>query len=163
MRNSAATQQVFLLDCCRTRADDLYMNEPTVGTRIVSIPSAARGAGQPAQQFLLFPSIVGEEAFGIPDRVSVFTSSILSAGRFAAADPSSGSWKTTTGNILSHVQRLVAHRLPPRLLQRSQPNALDASSFDFNDVPEPVPTRSFVTVSDLSVWGSVELSCADVA
>ena len=163
MKNSPVIQQVFLLDCCRTRADGLYENESTIGSRILSIPSPARGHQIPAQQFLLFPTIDGEQAFGVTNRVSVFTSSILDAVRFAAADYSTGEWRTTTANILSHIDRLVQHRLPWHLLVRSKPNALDASSFDFNEIAEPVPTRSFVTISDLSVWGDVELSCADSA
>lgn len=163
MKNSPAIQQVFLLDCCRTHADDLYTNEPTIGSRILSIPAVSRGHQTPAQQFVLFPAIDGEQAFGIPNRISAFTSSILDAVQFAAGDYSTGTWKTTTAGILSHVDRLVQHRVPAAQLQRSKPNALDASSFDFNEISEPVPTRSVVTLSDLSVWGKVELSAADVA
>lgn len=163
MKNSPAIQQAFLLDCCRTRADDLYANEPMIGSRIVSIPAVSRGHQTPAQQFVLFPAIDGEQAFGIQNRVSAFTSSILDAVQFAAGDYSTGTWKTTTAGILSHVDRLVQHRVPATQLQRSKPNALDASSFDFNEIPEPVPTRSVVTLSDLSIWGNVELSAANVA
>ena len=73
MRNSPAIQQTYLLDCCRTNADDFYRNETSVGLRIVSLASFQRGHTTPPQQFVLFPTIDGEEAFGIKDRVSVFT------------------------------------------------------------------------------------------
>ena len=51
MKNSPAIQQVFFLDCCRTRADDLYKNESTIGSRIANIPALSRGHQTPAQQF----------------------------------------------------------------------------------------------------------------
>ena len=62
MKNSPAIQQTFLFDCCRTKADDLYRNEPSIGSRIVSIPAFQRGHAIPPQQFVLFPTIDGEEA-----------------------------------------------------------------------------------------------------
>ena len=160
MRNSDAIQQVFLLDCCRTQDEELYANVERVGSRIVSIPRLNRSHQMPAQQFMLFPGVDGEQAFGLPNRTSAFTSSILDAVQFAAGDFSTGTWKTTTGGILSHVDRLMENRVPVSRLQRSRPNALNASSFEFNDIPDPVPTRSVVTISDLSVWGQVELSAA---
>lgn len=159
MRNSPAIQQVFLLDCCRTNADDLYRNETTIGSRIVSVPSFQRGHHTPPQQFVLFPTIDGEEAFGIKDNVSAFTSSIIDAMSFAAADGSTGVWRTTTGSLLSAVDQLVGYRVPPALVRRSKPNALDANSFDFNFIDEPTTARSYVTVSDLGLWGDVELTC----
>ena len=163
MKNSPAVQQVFLFDCCRTKADDLYRNEPSIGTRIVSIPAFQRGHAIPPQQFVLFPTIDGEEAFGIKGEVSVFSRSTIDALSFAAADGSTGVWRTTTGNLLNAVDLLVRHRLPESLTKRSKPNALDATSFDFNEIDEPTVTRSLVTISDLGLWGQVELECEHVA
>ncbi len=159
MRNSPAIQQAFLLDCCRTNADDFYRNETTIGSRIVSIPSLMRGHDTPAQQFVLFPTIDGEEAFGIKDKVSAFTSSIIDAMSFAAADGSTGVWRTTTAKLFDAVNILVSYRVPPALVRRSKPNALDASSFEFNFIPEPTTARSYVTISNLDLWGDVELTC----
>ena len=163
MKNSPAIQQVYLLDCCRTEADDLYRNEPSIGSRIVSIPSFERGHSTPSQQFVLFPTIDGEQAFGIQNQVSVFSGSLIDALSFAAADISTGVWRTTTANLLSAVDQLVRHRVPQQLIQRSKPNALDATSFEFNRIEEPTATRSFVTISDLDLWGDVEVECADPA
>ncbi len=163
MKNSPAIQQVYLLDCCRTNADDFYQNESSIGSRVVSVTSFQRGHSTPPQGFVLFPTISGEEAFGIRDEVAVFTSSMIDAMSFAAADGSTGVWRTTTGNLLNAVDQLVRHRLPEQLTKRSKPNALDATSFDFNEIDEPTATRSFVTISDLDLWGQVELECVDPA
>lgn len=162
MRNSRAIQQVYLLDCCRTSADDFYRNEPSLGSRVVSVASFQRGHSIPPQQFVLFPTIDGEEAFGIRDRVSAFTSSMIDAMSFAAADGATGVWRTTTGSLLSAVDLLVRHRVPEPLTKRSKPNALDATSFDFNVIDEPTVARSFVTISDLGLWGQVRISCHDL-
>jgi hypothetical protein len=163
MKNSPAVQQVYLFDCCRTNADDLYQNEPAIGTRVLSVVSFQRGHSTPPQQFVLFPTVDGEEAFGVKDGVSVFSSSIIDAMGFAAADASTGVWRTTTGSLLNAVDQLVRIRVPEQLNKRSKPNALDATSFDFNEIDEPVVTRSFVTISDLGFWGQVEFECIDPA
>lgn len=163
MKNSPAIQQAYLFDCCRTSADDLYRNEPSIGSRIVSIAAFHRGHSTPPQQFVLFPTLDGEEAFGIKDAVSVFTRSIIDAVRFAAADSSTGVWRTTTGNLLHAVDQLVHHRVPAQLTKRSKPNALDATSFEFNEIEEPTITRSFVTISNLDLWGQVEFECTGLA
>jgi hypothetical protein len=163
MKNSPAVQQVYLFDCCRTKADDLYRNEEIIGTRVVSVPGFQRGHTDRPQQFVLFPTIDGEEAFGIKGEVSVFSRSIIDALTFAAADGTTGVWRTTTGSLLNAVDQLVRHRLPEPLTKRSKPNALDATSFEFNEIDEPTVTRSLVTVSDLKLWGQVELECVDPA
>ena len=161
MKNSKAVRQAYLLDCCRTKADGLYENEESLGSRIVSVPTLQKGHSLPAQQFVLFPTIDGEEAFGIQNQVSVFTRSIIEAMDFAAADNSTGVWLTTTGRLLDSVDRLVKMRVPARLINRSKPNALDAVSFDFNEVVAPQVARSYVTISNLNFWGQVELRCVD--
>jgi hypothetical protein len=161
MKNSTAVRQAYLLDCCRTKADDLYQHAESIGSRIVSIPTLQRRHTDPAQQFVLFPTIDGEEAFGIQNEVSVFTRSIIDAMDFAAADDSTGVWRTTTGRLLDSVDRLVKIRVPEKLINRSKPNALDTVSFDFNDVAVPRVARSYVTISDLKFWGRVEFECVD--
>jgi Caspase domain len=163
MLNSPAIQQLYLLDCCRTAADDLYRNEPRIGSRIVSNPALDRKHTAPSQQFVLFPTLDGEAAFGAKNAVSIFTRSIIDALSFAAADDASGPWRTTTGKILDAVDLLVKHRVPPQLTTRPKPNAVNATSFDFNHIDPPVLTRSLVTVADLGLWGSVELECTDLS
>ena len=161
MKNSPAIQQAFFFDCCRTAADDLYQNEPGIGSRIVSAVRLQRGHNIPTQQFVLFPTVGGEEAFGVRNQASVFTSSILDAVGFAAADDTTGPWRVTTGNLLTAVDQLTRLRVPAQFAQRSKPNALDATSFTFNEIDPPALARSFVTLSDQSYWGQVEFECVD--
>lgn len=158
MRNCAAIEQIFLLDCCRTNADDWYNNEPALGTRIVN---AEPRTGEPPQQCILFPTLVGEEAFGIKGAVSVFTNSFIDAVRFAAADAATGRWLTTTSKILDAIDRLVRFRVPAALRNRSKPNAVEATNFEFNEIDEPKTARSFVTLLDPVLWGRVEVQCID--
>ncbi|TLD71695.1 caspase family protein [Phragmitibacter flavus] len=160
MKNSPAIQQVFLLDCCRSDVDRKYEGNVPIGSGMVSILKFERGHSSAPQQFVLFPTIDGAEAFGVKNKVSVFSKSILDALSFAAADAKTGPWKTTTGNLLTEVTRLVNLRLPPQFLDRGKPNALDASSFEFNEIDIPIVTRSFVTLSDLGAWKAAELQCA---
>lgn len=161
MKNSPAIQQLYLVDCCRTNADELYKNEPSIGSRIVSVSRLQRGHSIPPQQFVLFPTIDGEEAFGIKDKISVFSNSLIDAMSFAGADDRTGLWLTNTASLFAAVDKLVRHRVPESKMLRSKPNALDATSFDFNEIDEPTITRSFVTISDKSFWGKVELECVD--
>jgi hypothetical protein len=161
MKNSPAIQQLFLFDCCRTIADDLYRNEPTIGSRILSLPAQDRGHSTPEQQFVLFPALDGEEAFGIKADLTVFTRSIIDALSFAAADFSTGTWCINTGNLLTAVDRLVKSRVPASHVNRSKPNSPNATSFDFNEIDPPAKTRSFVTLSDLAHWGRATLHCVE--
>ena len=55
----------------------------------------------------------------------------------------------------------LQHRAPPGMANRTKPNALDATSFEFNEPGELDVARSFVTISDKSLWGRVELECID--
>jgi hypothetical protein len=161
MKNAPAVQQLFLLDCCRTRADDLYKNQSTIGSRILSIPAQNRGHSTPEQQFVLFPTLDEEESFGIKGQISVFTRSIIDALSFAAADFSTGRWCISTGNLLTAVDRLVRSRVPPSHVTRSKPNSPNATCFDLNEIDEPAKSRSFVTLSDLVHWGRATIQCVD--
>jgi hypothetical protein len=161
MLNSPAIQQVYMLDCCRTKADDLYENVSRIGSRTVTLLWGKRLHTTPRQQFVLFPALDGETAFGVQDEVSVFSRSIIDAMNFAAADNRDGPWKTTTAGLLQAVDQLVRYRVPEGTADGSKPNAVDATSFDFNELEEPAFARSFVTISDKSFWGDVEFECVD--
>ncbi|WP_377190462.1 caspase family protein [Ruegeria meonggei] len=161
MKNSPADQQLFLLDCCRTKVDFLYEDEPSLGTRILSIPPSARESGGAAQQCILFPTIDGEEAFGQIGKASVFATSFLDAVRFAAPDDETGVWKSSTPSILKAVDRLIQWRLPEELRHRSVPTSLDLSSFDFNEVDEPNVIKGFVKLSDPMTWPEATLICTE--
>jgi Caspase domain len=161
MKNSPVVQQVFLFDCCRTIADDLYENEATIGSRILSLPARNRGHVVPEQQFVLFPSLDGEEAFGIKDETTVFTRSLIDALSFAAADVSTGTWLINTGNLLTAVDRLVRCRVPASHVNRSKPNSPNATSFDLNEIEPPTKARSFVTLSDPKHWGKATIQCVE--
>ena len=159
MRNSPAVQQLFLFDCCRTIADDLYTNVRRIGSDILSIPWQNRGHTTPEQQFVLFPALDGEEAFGIKAGTTVFTRSIIDALSFAAADFSTGTWCINTGNLLTAVDRLVRSRVPASHVNRSKPSSPNATSFDLNEIDPPTKARSFVTLSDLKHWGKATIQC----
>ncbi len=164
MRNARAVRQAYLLDCCRTRADDLYQNEPRIGSRILSESGSSKDHDENAQQFVLFPTIDGEEAFGVKGGMSAFTHSVIDALSFAAADPRSGTWRTSTGKLFSEVDQLITYRMPAQLRQRSKPTVVDSSNFYFNDIGAPSATRSFVTISDPSFWSDeIEIDCVDPA
>lgn len=161
MRNCRAIQQLFLFDCCRTRADEVYKNEDNLGTRVLSVPHDNHHHDIPAQQFIFFPTLDGEEAFGIRDDVSVFTHSFIDAVSGAAADCSVGPWRTTTARIMDVVDKLVQMRVPPELTRRAKPSTLNGTSFEFNEVETPQMAKSFVTISDRQYWGQCILACED--
>jgi hypothetical protein len=160
MRNSRAIRQAYLFDCCRTRADTLYLNEPRIGTRIVHQTAFDRGHAESAQQFVLFPTIDGEEAFGAADQPSAFTSALIDALDFAAADLKSGAWRTSTAGLHAAIDQLIGYRVPPQLRTRSKPTAVDSTVFYLNDVGPPATAKSFVTISDATMWSEdVTIEC----
>jgi hypothetical protein len=64
MKNARAVRQAYLFDCCRTHADDLYLHEPSIGPSIICQLALERNHNESTQQFALFPTIDGEQAFG---------------------------------------------------------------------------------------------------
>jgi hypothetical protein len=162
LKNSAADQQLFLLDCCRTKADQLYAHETDIGSRVLSVPPGSRPQGGTPKQCVLLPTIEGEEAFGRRDRESVFAASFLDAVRFAAPLDETGQWISTTSLILNAVDRLIQYRLPEAVRRKSVPNALEATNFEFNTIPAPTKTRTFVTIRDAERWPTTELACSRV-
>src|SRR5204863_380422 len=84
---------LFLFDCCRTKADALYANEKSIGSRILSLRPQERGHTISAQEFVLFPTLDGEEAFGRKNAISVYTGALIDALSFAAADHTTGRWR----------------------------------------------------------------------
>lgn len=162
MKNCPAGQQAFFADCCRTNADQLYRHEDRIGIRIVSMVSPDGRRPPAPRQFVLFPTIDGEQAFGIAKEKSIFTRAMLEAMSFAAADDSSGLWMTNTGSLLRRIDELVALRLPPERRNRSRPNALNASAFDFNEIAEPSHARSLVKLSDFTLSNQVTFECASL-
>ncbi|MBO0132275.1 caspase family protein [Agrobacterium burrii] len=165
MRNAQPGKQVFLVDCCRTTADALYRNETNIGGRTLSIQPNVKQPGALVRQFLLFPSIDGQQAFGLPNEVSVFTSCFLDAVRFAGFDNETGQWVSTTALILNAIDRLVTCRLPADMLSRTVPTAMNSVSFEFNHIDEPQTARSVVTIDPAVPWptGVFTASCINNA
>lgn len=162
MRNAQPGKQVFIVDCCRTKADALYQNETDIGGRTLSIPPNVKQPGARVRQFLLFPSIDGQKAFGLPNEVSVFTSCFLDAVRFAGFSDETGKWVSTTALIFNAIDRLVACRLRADLLGRTVPTAINSVSFEFNHIDEPQTARSVVTIDPAVPWPTGVFSAACV-
>jgi hypothetical protein len=158
LRNAQPKKQVFIVDCCRTKADALYKDEANIGGRLLSIDP---NYGSLVRQFLIFPSIDGQKAFGVPDEVSVFTSCFLDAVRFAGFDDTTGPWVSTTALIFNAIDRLVSFRLRPEMLGRTVPTAMNSASFEFNQIADPQTARSVVTLDHAVAWptGTFTASC----
>lgn len=149
LRNARPKKQMFIVDCCRTRADSLYKDEARIGGRALSI---APNFESVARQCVIFPSIDGQRAFGLPDEVSVFTSCFLDAVRYAGFDDATGQWTSTTGLILNAIERLVSCRLHADMLGRTVPTAMNAAIFEFNQIADPQLARSVVTIDSSVPW-----------
>jgi hypothetical protein len=162
MRNAQPSKQLFIVDCCRTKADSLYDNEAAIGGRVLSVVPAGHTLGSMVKQCVMLPTIDGEQAFGVANDVSVFTSAFLDAVRFAGFNDSTGNWVSTTLLILDAISRLVEHRLPQRLRERTVPTALESASFEFNYIKEPQTAKSIVTIEEPAGWPDGTFSATDV-
>ncbi|MEM6797538.1 MAG: caspase family protein [Acidobacteriota bacterium] len=163
MKNSPAVQQVYLFDCCRSNVDALMTGGQRIGSRLVTELPFRRGHRETAQQFVLFPTLDGEEAYGVPGEISLFSRSVIDALSFAAArlDDRDRWWTDTTG-LHEEISRLIEHRVPEELRGRSRPNALDSTRFTLNEIDEPTRIRSFVTISRRELWpNGLVLGCSD--
>ncbi|SNS41014.1 Caspase domain-containing protein [Granulicella rosea] len=161
MKNSTAREQAFFIDACRSDADDLYTNQSAIGQKLVEIVMNPAMGRRPVKQFSLFPSIRGHLAYARPNQPSVFCRSLLDAFNFAAADDRSlPGWKTRMATILDATTKLMELRVPADARDVSTPNAMNAVSFDFNEIDPPVMVHSFVSLSDHAYWQDVTVECA---
>ena len=165
LRNAQPGKQVFIVDCCRTKADSIYVNQNRIGGQALSVSSDSRRRDALVRQFLLFPSIDGQKAFGVPGEVSVFTSCFLDAVKFAGFDDTTGKLVSTTSLIFNAVDRLVSYRLPTEMLGRTVPTAMNSASFEFNHIADPMKARSVVTIDPSAAWpdGEFTASCVNDA
>lgn len=163
LKNAAAAKQLFLIDCCRSKADEIYSNETRVGSRVLSIVPNSNHNGVRRRQCVIFPTIDGEQAFGVPGQVSVFTTCFLDAVRFAAFDDKTGPWVSTSLLILNAIDELVSYRLPAEKRNKAVPTSLDAMGFEFNEIEAPTKTRSIVTIDDRASWSEARLMANDVS
>jgi hypothetical protein len=154
LRNAQPGKQVFILDCCRTRADSVFANVVGIGASPISFSTDGRRRDVLVRQFALFPSVDGQKAFGLPGEVSVFTSCFLDAVRFAGFDSTTGKFVSTTALIFNAVDRLVGCRLPKDLRGRTVPTTMNSVSFEFNHIADPLKARSVVTISPAFNWPS---------
>uniref|UniRef100_UPI003F490C37 caspase family protein n=1 Tax=Ensifer adhaerens TaxID=106592 RepID=UPI003F490C37 len=161
LKNALPGKQLFLIDCCRSRADSLYLHEATIGSRVLSIPAGSRPGGTIAKQCVLFPTLDGEQAFGVPDEVSVFTSCFLDAVNFAGFDNATGTWVSSTMLIVNAIEQLVGCRLSLAMRNRTVPTALEAANFEFNHIAEPQKARSFVTIDDTATWPTATFTATE--
>ncbi len=163
LKNAAAAKQLFLIDCCRSKADDIYSNETRVGSRVLSIVPNGNHNGVRRRQCVIFPTIDGEQAFGVAGEVSVFTTCFLDAVRFAAFDDKTGPWVSTSLLILNAIDELVTYRLPAEKRNKAVPTSLDAMGFEFDEIEAPTKTRSIVTIDDRASCSEARLTATDVA
>ncbi|MCJ9669472.1 MULTISPECIES: caspase family protein [unclassified Neorhizobium] len=162
LKNAIAVKQLFLIDCCRSKADNIYSNETRVGSRVLSMVSNGNHNGVRRRQCVIFPTIDGEQAFGVSGQVSVFTTCFLDAVRFAAFDDKTGRWVSTSLLILNAIDELVTYRLPTEKRNKAVPTSLDAMGFEFNEIEAPTRTRSIVTIDDRATWSEARLTAIDV-
>lgn len=161
MKNAIPLKQLFLVDCCRSAADNLYANETHLGTRVLTIGPHARQDGIVVRQSVLFPSMEGQAAFGQIDDISVFTACFLDAVRFAGVSGVTGDWVVTTQQIQDAVGKLTTHRLRANAREVAAPTG-EVTDFTFNRVDEPLTARSVVAIDDM-ITSAVEVTATEIA
>jgi len=99
MARYAPRQQLYFIDTCRASTDTIIEAFGNAG-RVPIHP----GQEMPAETPVYYATLAGEEAFGMPNQVSLFTGAILKGLNGTGSDNSEGDWRVTTTRLKEAIE-----------------------------------------------------------
>lgn len=97
----AAREQCFFIDACRANSETAlgangYMGSPIFAPDIINLPIPAP---PPRVAPVYYSTVLGQDAYGRPDRPSPFTDALLRALKGAGSDNEEGDWRVSTTGL----------------------------------------------------------------
>jgi hypothetical protein len=97
----AAREQCFFIDACRANSETAlgangYMGAPIFAPDILNLPVPAP---PPRQAPVYYSTVLGQDAYGWPDRPSPFSEALLRAVNGAGSDDNEGDWRVSTTGL----------------------------------------------------------------
>jgi hypothetical protein len=130
-----ASEQIFFVDACRASSDTL-VNAQFSG-RLVIQPRIRNSAWPPRRSSTFYATLKGDAAYGLPDRPTIFTDSLIDAVDQLAADNEEGDWRVNTNRMAEALDHLIARQrsVYPGLVQVPESN--DRSKVHFHYLRSP--------------------------
>ncbi len=134
MQRCQARQQVYFVDACRAISDRLlgggYGGQPIIQ------PGLQGYRGEVACEApVYFATLLGDEAYGRPAQISIFTDALLRSFRGAGSDEAEGDWRIRTTNLTTALDFFMRRARERGLEIIQKPASTDASAFFIHYLP----------------------------
>lgn len=135
MIRCAARNQIYFVDACRAIPGSLLAGGDA-GDGIIQKGLMDYASAKPRIGPIFFATLLGQEAYGRPGDVSVFTDALLRSFDGAGADDSEGPWRLRTTMLLTALDYYMK-RLVEQYEVLQIPIAQDATPLYFHTLPGP--------------------------
>lgn len=159
MAHSRASNQIWLVDACRSDSPLLSGLDQQLGVRPIAPDASKRVGMAPPKIYISFSTLVGSKAYGKSGECTEYTKAILRGLEGHAAIQNSDGWWVTTTELSSTVQQHMDVASPDGLyeqfaeIDRQSLFSITKAEVDLDFADAHVTTRK----KDL--WDGVHLNC----
>jgi hypothetical protein len=147
-------QQVYFVDACRASSDALIAAFGNAGR--VPVHPGPEGA---AEAPIYYATLAGEDAFGKPGEVSLFTGALLNGLNGAGSDDSEGDWRVTTTRLKEAIDYYVRQAITSGAERASVPPTDELTTFELHHLQGEPEVPVIVTCLPESENINAQLSC----
>jgi hypothetical protein len=146
MEAISAREQCFFVDACRANSETAlgangYMGDPIFLPDIVNLPLPAP---PPRRSPVYYSTILGQDAYGFPDRPSPFTNALVLALNGAGSDDNEGDWRVSTTGLKRAIDFLMERAFEAGASQVQVPATNNLTTFFFHYLDGEPTTLVFV-------------------
>jgi len=136
MQRCEARQQLYFIDACRSISDKLLGNG-YAGQPIIQPGLSGYRGDLACEAPVYFATLLGDEAYARPNKVSVYTDALLRSFRGAASDDAEGDWRVRTTNLTTALDFFMRRAREAGLEILQKPSSTDTSAFFFHYLRKP--------------------------
>jgi hypothetical protein len=126
-----AREQCFFVDACRAHSEttlgaDGYMGAPIFTPDILNLPVPAP---PPRVAPVYYSTVLGQDAYGRPDRPSPFSDALVRGLKGAGSDDNEGDWRVSTTGLQRAIDFFMARAFDPGAPRAQVPTTNSMSTF----------------------------------
>jgi len=154
MARNLPRRQIYFVDACRANSDTLIEAFGYAG-RVPIAPGLESAAEAP----VYYATLAGENAFGKPNEVSVFTDALLKGLNGSGSDNSEGDWRVTTSRLKESIDYHVRQAFEAGAKRAQVPPTDDLTTFDIHYLSGEPEVPVFVSCRPESENANAEFVC----
>lgn len=156
MTRNLPSRQIYFIDACRANSDTLIESFGNAG----QVPIGS-GSASVAEAPVYFATLSGENAFGKPNEVSVFTDALLKGLNGSGSDDNEevGQWRVTTSRLKEAIDYHVRQVFETGARRAQVPPTDDLTTFDIHYLPGLPEVPVYVSCQPDSENANAEFVC----